>query len=130
SGGLASFQYTYDGNLYSGAIPLRNTIVAGNSADGRDPDVTGFIDSQGHNLIGVLTANATGPVASDLYGLPASRIRIANNWCSLAFSVKLHYFAGLKLEEAGELLGLSPRTAYRHWAFARAWLFRRLGAEC
>ena len=40
--------------------------------------------------------------------------------------VKLHFFAGLPLEQAAELLGLSARTAYRNWNYARAWLFRRL----
>jgi RNA polymerase sigma factor (TIGR02999 family) len=43
--------------------------------------------------------------------------------------VKLHYFAGLTLEEAGEMLEISPRTAYRDWAFARAWLYRQLGGD-
>jgi RNA polymerase sigma factor (TIGR02999 family) len=41
--------------------------------------------------------------------------------------VKLHVFAGLPLERAAEVLGISPRVAYRDWAFARAWMFRRLG---
>jgi RNA polymerase sigma factor (TIGR02999 family) len=36
--------------------------------------------------------------------------------------VKLHYFAGMSLEEAGELLGMSRATAYRLWTFARTWL--------
>jgi RNA polymerase sigma factor (TIGR02999 family) len=40
--------------------------------------------------------------------------------------VKLHFFAGLTLEQAAELLGLSARTAYRNWNYARAWLFQRL----
>jgi RNA polymerase sigma factor (TIGR02999 family) len=40
--------------------------------------------------------------------------------------VKLRYFAGLTTEEAGKLLGLPERTAYRIWSFARAWLFQRL----
>ena len=43
--------------------------------------------------------------------------------------VKLHYFAGFTLEEVADILGISPRSAYRSWAFARAWLFRRLGGE-
>jgi RNA polymerase sigma factor (TIGR02999 family) len=43
--------------------------------------------------------------------------------------VKLHYFAGLTLEEAADVLGVPRRTAYRTWAFARAWLFRRLGGD-
>jgi hypothetical protein len=43
--------------------------------------------------------------------------------------VKLHHFAGLTIEQAAELLGLTARTAYRNWAFARVWLYRRLGWE-
>jgi RNA polymerase sigma factor (TIGR02999 family) len=36
--------------------------------------------------------------------------------------VKLHYFGGLPIEEAGELLGMSRASAYRLWTFARTWL--------
>jgi RNA polymerase sigma factor (TIGR02999 family) len=40
--------------------------------------------------------------------------------------VKQKYFAGLTLEEAAELLGISLRTAKRDWAYARAWLFNEV----
>jgi hypothetical protein len=40
--------------------------------------------------------------------------------------VELRFFLGLTLEEAAACLGLSERTAYRHWAYARAWLRREL----
>jgi RNA polymerase sigma factor (TIGR02999 family) len=36
--------------------------------------------------------------------------------------VKLRYFAGLALDQAATALGVSTATAYRHWAYARAWL--------
>jgi len=36
--------------------------------------------------------------------------------------VKLRYFAGLSIEETARALGISPATANRRWAFARAWL--------
>jgi RNA polymerase sigma factor (TIGR02999 family) len=36
--------------------------------------------------------------------------------------VKLRYFAGLALDQAAVNLGVSTATAYRHWAYARAWL--------
>jgi RNA polymerase sigma factor (TIGR02999 family) len=36
--------------------------------------------------------------------------------------VKLRYFAGLALDQAAAALQISPATAYRHWAYARAWL--------
>src|SRR5262249_38266037 len=41
--------------------------------------------------------------------------------------VKLRFFAGLGQGEAAEALQLPRRTADRHWAFARAWLYDRLG---
>ena len=40
--------------------------------------------------------------------------------------VKLRYFVGLKIEEAAEVLGISPATAKRWWAFARAWLYHEI----
>jgi RNA polymerase sigma factor (TIGR02999 family) len=40
--------------------------------------------------------------------------------------VKLRYFAALSLEEAAACLGISPATAKRYWAVARAWLFAAL----
>jgi RNA polymerase sigma factor (TIGR02999 family) len=36
--------------------------------------------------------------------------------------VRLRYFAGLSLDQAAAALGASTATAYRHWAYARAWL--------
>jgi RNA polymerase sigma factor (TIGR02999 family) len=40
--------------------------------------------------------------------------------------VSLRFFAGLTQAEAAEALGLARRTADRHWAYARAWLYERL----
>jgi RNA polymerase sigma factor (TIGR02999 family) len=40
--------------------------------------------------------------------------------------VKLRLFAGLSVEEAAESAGMSRTNAYRHWAYARAWLNARL----
>lgn len=42
--------------------------------------------------------------------------------------VKLRYFVGITLEEAGAALGISARTADNYWAHARAWLFHELKA--
>ncbi len=40
--------------------------------------------------------------------------------------VELRYFAGLSVEEAADVVGISTATAYRHWAFARAWLHSQI----
>ena len=36
--------------------------------------------------------------------------------------VKLRYFVGMTIPEIAEALEISPRSADRHWVFARAWL--------
>jgi RNA polymerase sigma factor (TIGR02999 family) len=41
--------------------------------------------------------------------------------------VKLRFFSGLTGDEAARALGISPRTADSLWAYARAWMFDRLG---
>ena len=38
--------------------------------------------------------------------------------------VKLRYFAGLTQEQVAETMGISLRTAERHWTWAKAWLFQ------
>jgi RNA polymerase sigma factor (TIGR02999 family) len=40
--------------------------------------------------------------------------------------VNLKFFAGLTLEEAARVLGVSTPTAKRYWAYARAWLYREI----
>jgi RNA polymerase sigma factor (TIGR02999 family) len=40
--------------------------------------------------------------------------------------VELRYFAGMSVEEAADVMGISPATLKRRWSLARAWLFREL----
>ena len=42
--------------------------------------------------------------------------------------VELRFFGGLTTEEAGEVLGLSPRTVKRRWQSTKAWLQKELEA--
>jgi len=43
--------------------------------------------------------------------------------------VQLRYFAGLSIPDAAELMGISPRSADRLWAWARAWLHREIRGD-
>src|SRR5262245_1758395 len=43
--------------------------------------------------------------------------------------LKLRSFAGLSLDEAAAVLGISPSTADRWWAYARAWLRLEISGE-
>ncbi|MHC1767487.1 MAG: sigma-70 family RNA polymerase sigma factor [Verrucomicrobiia bacterium] len=55
--------------------------------------------------------------------------RLAAEDLQKAELVKLRYFVGLSIPEAGHALGLSESTAKRHWAYARAWLYEELKAH-
>jgi RNA polymerase sigma factor (TIGR02999 family) len=43
--------------------------------------------------------------------------------------VKLRFFIGLSIAEAGQTLGLSESTAKRYWAYSRAWLYEKLKGD-
>ena len=59
----------------------------------------------------------------DLLALDEALQQLARQEPAKAELVKLHYFAGRSLEEEPRALGVSHRTAKRHWAYARAWLY-------
>ena len=43
--------------------------------------------------------------------------------------MELRFFGGLSVEEAADVLGVSPTTVKREWSTARAWLFRAVQTE-
>src|SRR5262245_25331237 len=68
-------------------------------------------------------------VVEDLLALDEALTKLAATDPQAAQLVELRYFAGLSIPEAARTLGISPRTADRLWAFARAWLLREVGGD-
>ena len=68
----------------------------------------------------------TEPVSDDLLDLDEALTRFSQIDSQAAELVQLRVFAGMTVEEAARHLGVSPRTAKRSWAYARAWLMREL----
>lgn len=67
------------------------------------------------------------PVADDeLLAVHETLDQFAAHDAQKAELVKLRYFAGLTIDEAANVLGISAPTAKRYWAYARAWLFREV----
>jgi RNA polymerase sigma factor (TIGR02999 family) len=48
---------------------------------------------------------------------------------AVAALVKLRFFAGMTNPEACLVLKISERTAKRHWAYARAWLYQEIRTQ-
>ncbi len=65
--------------------------------------------------------------ADELIAVHESLDRLAGHDARKAELVKLRYFAGLTIEQAAEVLGISVPTAKRDWAYARAWLHVEIG---
>ena len=64
--------------------------------------------------------------SDDLIALDSALVKLAAKDKIEADLVTLRYFAGLTLEQAASMLGLSEKTATRYWAHARAWLHREI----
>lgn len=59
---------------------------------------------------------ALNAALEELHALDAGKVRL----------VELRFFAGLSVEEAADVLGVSPSTLAREWRLVKAWLYRRL----
>jgi DNA-directed RNA polymerase specialized sigma24 family protein len=64
--------------------------------------------------------------AMDILQLDESLTQLAAVDQPAAELVKLRYFGGLTAGDAAKVLGVSPRTVDRLWAFARSWLLIRM----
>ncbi len=69
---------------------------------------------------------ASEATATNLIALDEALTKLTNEDGVKADLVKLRYFAGLTVEQAGEILGISRATADRYWAYARAWLYHEI----
>jgi RNA polymerase sigma factor (TIGR02999 family) len=65
----------------------------------------------------------------DILALDEALDRLAGQEPAAVQVVQLHFFAGLSIEEAAQVLAISRATAYRHWAYARAWLRCAISGE-
>ncbi len=62
----------------------------------------------------------------DLLALDEALAKLAEEDGMKAELVKLRFFAGLTLDQVAKTLDVSPATADRHWAFARAFLYHEM----
>src|SRR5262249_17178095 len=58
----------------------------------------------------------------ELLALDEALGKLAHEDPPAAEVVKLHFFAGLTMDETAAALGIARATAYRHWTYAKAWL--------
>jgi RNA polymerase sigma factor (TIGR02999 family) len=69
------------------------------------------------------------PLDEDILAVNEALDRLAATDGEAAELVKLRFFAGFTAEQAAEAMGISPRSADRIWAYARAFLLKQLKSD-
>jgi len=103
------------------AICMRRVLVDHARARGRDKRGGGAVKLSLDESLA--TAEAAG---IDVLDLDAALEEFAASFPRQARVVELRSFAGLELEQIGEVVGISLAQVKRDWTFARAWLKARL----
>ena len=113
------------GQFFSAAAEAMRRILVDNARRKRRP-------KHGGNQIRLPLDAIALPVEDrfhDLLTLDEALNKFARQEPLKAELVKLRYFAGLSVGEAAACLGISPITAKRYWAVARAWLYADLSDD-
>ena len=112
------------GHFFAAAAEVMRRILIKNARRKKLPKHGG-----GRRRIALDEAHRVLESSDDLLLLDDALGRVTAEDAMAAEIVKLRLFAGLSVEEAADAQGLTRATAYRHWAFARAWLRCELGDD-
>jgi len=121
-GGEQGQHWDSRGHFFAAAAEAMRRILINRARDSNRQKRSG--DRQRVDLDSIEVALDTP--AEELLALDDALEQLASEDKQCADLVQLRFFAGLTLGEAAEALGMPRRTADRHWAYARAWLFDRL----
>jgi RNA polymerase sigma factor (TIGR02999 family) len=121
-GGDAPQDWNGRGHFFAAAAEAMRRILVENARRKKAAKAGGGWDRQ--PLIDAdLAVDTSG---DDLFAVDEALSRLAAEDPRAARLVELRFFLGMTLDDAAAHLGLQPRTAYRDWAYARAWLRRAL----
>jgi RNA polymerase sigma factor (TIGR02999 family) len=111
-------QWDSRGHFYAAAAEAMRRILVENARRKGSQKAGG-----GLRRIDLLDAEMTlDPAPDDLLALDEALAKLAQQNEIAAELVKIRLFAGRTVDEAAENLGISRRTGFRHWTYAKAFL--------
>jgi len=117
-----SSQWAGRGHFFAAAAEAMRQILVNNAIRKKRPKHGG--DRQRVDLDA--SATLSDAPNDEVLALDVALTKLAAAEPLSAKVVTLKYFAGLSIPQVAEALGISPRTADRRWAYARAWLHQEL----
>ena len=115
-------QWNSRGHFFAAAAEAMRRILVDQARHKRSRKAGGELVRQDVDALEI----ALPEIPEDLVALDEALTKLAATDKTAADLVHLRFFAGLPLPEAAQLLGISPRTADRLWAYARAWLHQEI----
>lgn len=118
-------EWDNSGHFFKAAAEAMRRILIENARRKKGP-------KHGGHLNRVIAEEIELPIQSpveDLIALDEALTKLAIEEPQKAELVKLCYFGGLSIEQAATMLGLPRATAYRHWSYARAWLYNEIQGQ-
>jgi RNA polymerase sigma factor (TIGR02999 family) len=117
-----SQHWSSKGHFFAAAAQAMRRILVDNARRKGSQKAGGDLVRQELHALDV----AVPEMPEDFVALEEALTKLAATDKAAADLVHLRFFAGLPLPEAAQLLGISPRTADRLWAYARAWLHQEV----
>jgi RNA polymerase sigma factor (TIGR02999 family) len=118
-------QWDGRGHVFAAAAEAMRRILVENARRRRSLKRGGGLARHGLDEVELVVSR----LGDDLLALDEALCRLAAQDPVKARLVELRHFAGLTIEEAANVLGLSTTTAHRHWTYAREWLHQAIVSE-
>jgi len=110
------------GHFFAAAAEAMRRILVDNARRKRSQKAGGDLGRQDFDALDF----AIPEMPEDLLALGEALDKLMATDKTAAEVVRLRFFAGLPVPEVAQLLSISPRTADRLWAYARAWLHQEI----
>jgi RNA polymerase sigma factor (TIGR02999 family) len=110
------------GHFFSAAAEAMRRILIENARRRKTEKHGGALHRVDLDVANVLTTTPS----EDVLALDDALSRLRAEDPIKAELVKLRFFGGLSVEDAGQVLGISRATADRYWSYARVWLYSEL----
>lgn len=124
-GAAAGGDWNSRGHFFAAAAQAMRRILVENARRKRRRKRGGGLVRQDLAELDVETPHG----ADDVLALDEALTKLSAADKPAADLVQLRFFAGLPLAEAARILDISPRTADRLWAYARAWLHEEIRGD-